>query len=88
MPLGPGGGVFLEPHPWRAARGIRVGTSVPGVMFYGTRRHAGGKDFGAHRGRAPVVRVDLDEPSPYARLLISVADAPGAVASIKAAAGV
>jgi hypothetical protein len=86
VPLGAVRSAEVEPHPWRAMRGVRVGTSLPGIAFYGTRRHRGGKDFGAV-SRRPVVRVELDDEAPFSRLLVSVTDAEATVAEIHAAAG-
>ncbi len=86
VPLRAVGSAAVEPHPWQAMRGIRLGTSLPGIAFYGTRRHREGKDFGAV-SRRPVVRVELDGRAPFARLLVSVPDAEATVAEIRAAAG-
>ncbi len=86
VPLGAVRSAAVDPHPWRAMRGLRFGTSLPGIAFYGTRRHSGGKDFGAV-SRRPVVRVELAEDAPFARLLVSVPDAEGAAAEVRAAAG-
>ena len=78
-----------EPHPWSALRGIRApGTGIPGVIAYGTRRFNGGKDFAAVLGGRPTVRVDLAEESPFARLVVSVADPDSTVAAIRSATGV
>jgi hypothetical protein len=80
--------VDVEPHPWAALRGIRApGTGIPGVIAYGTRRHAGGKDFAAVLGRRPAVRIELGDPSPFARLVVSVPHAEGTDSAIRAAAG-
>jgi hypothetical protein len=78
----------MEPEPWSALRGIRApGTGIPGVIALGTRRYPGGRDFAAVFGQRPAVRVDLDRPSPFARLVVSVRDTDGTVAAIHAATG-
>lgn len=88
VPLNAARSLVLDPHAWSAMRGVRLGTSIPGLLFYGTRRHAEGKDFGAVLARRPVVRVDLDERSPFARLIVSVRDADTTAAAVRAAAGI
>jgi hypothetical protein len=46
------------------------------LMAYGVRRWTGDRnDFAAVLRGRPTVRIDLDSPSPFARLLISVPDA-------------
>ena len=78
-----------EPDPWSALRGIRApGTGIPGVIAYGARRFDGGPDFAAVLGSRPAVRVDLDGESPFARLVVSVADPDSTVAAIRGAAGI
>jgi hypothetical protein len=80
--------VTREAGPWPTLRGLRApGTGAPGLMAYGARRWTGDRsDFAAVLRGRPTVRVDLDSPSPFARLLISVPDADAAIAMIKAAA--
>jgi hypothetical protein len=79
--------VAVEPHPWGALRGIRSpGTGWPGVIAYGVRRYRGGRDFAAVLGRRPAMRLELDPPSPFARVVVSVADAESAVAAVRSAA--
>ena len=68
--------VAVEPDAWAALRGIRApGTGIPGVIAYGTRRHRGGRDFALVRGgHRPGLRIDLEAPAPYSRLVLTVAD--------------
>jgi hypothetical protein len=82
--------VSVEPDPWEALRGIRApGTGIPGVVAYGVRRMTGERpDFVAVRGKEPAVRVWLDQPSPFAQVLVTVSDAENSVKQIQAAAGV
>jgi hypothetical protein len=54
------------------------------VIAYGVRRYRGGGDFAAVLGRRRAVR--LDPPSPFARVVVSVADAERAVAGVRAVA--
>jgi hypothetical protein len=78
-----------EPDPWGALRGIRApGTGIPGVIALGTRRFDGGKDFAAVLGGRTAVRVDLGEESPFGRLVVSVSDPEGTLATIRGAAGI
>lgn len=81
--------VRLEPDPWHALRGIRApGTGWPGVIAYGTRRITGNRpDFSAVLRRRPTVLVELDPPSQFAQLLVSVADGEATVTAVRAAAG-
>ena len=75
--------VTVEPSQWGLVRGIRMaGAGVPGVIALGSRRHSGGKDFTAIYGRRPVVRIELADGSPFARLLIRVASPEQAAAMI------
>lgn len=80
----------VESDPWHALRGLRSpGTGFPGVIAYGVRRATGDRnDFAAVLARRPVVRVELDPPSPFARLLVSVPDAERSSARIRQAAGI
>jgi hypothetical protein len=80
--------VAIEPQPWDALRGIRSpGTGWPGVIAYGVRRLTGDRpDFVAILRGRPVVRVDLDPPSEFGRLLVSVSDAGAAVSAVGGAA--
>ena len=80
--------VEVEPDPWSALRGIRApGTGWPGVIAYGVRHYRGGTDFVAILSHRPAVRVELDETSPFARLLISIEDPQAWVEMIREAAG-
>jgi hypothetical protein len=81
--------VQVDPDPWSSLRGIRApGTGFPGVIAYGTRvRLRASPDFAALRGRAPAVRVDLDDSAPYGRLVITVPDPAATVDRIRAALG-
>ena len=80
--------IAVEPKPWSALRGIRApGTGWPGVIAYGVRRMTGDRpDFAAIRGRGPAVRIELDPPAEFTRLLISVADPAETVAGLRALA--
>jgi hypothetical protein len=78
----------VEPHPWGALRGIRVGTGIPGVVALGIRRFRNGQDFTALVGSKPAVRVDLSQDSPFARLVVSVADPDSTLAAIRGATGI
>ena len=78
----------VEPHPWGALRGIRVGTGIPGVIALGIRRFVHGQDFTAVVGGKPVVRVDLSQESPFSRLLVSVDDPDSTLDAIRSATGV
>lgn len=79
--------VSIEPHPWSALRGIRApGTGIPGLLSYGVRRMTGDRpDFAVIRRGRPVVRIELDPPSTFARLLVSVRDAEATVSTLSAA---
>jgi hypothetical protein len=75
VPLSAITSVEVEPDPWGALRGIRApGTGWPGVIAYGVRRYSGGRDFAAVLRKGPALRIDLDDSSPFARLLISIED--------------
>lgn len=78
----------IEPHPFAILRGIRVGTGIPGVIALGIRRFARGQDFTAVVGGKPAVRVDLSQESPFARLIVSVADPDATLATIRSATGI
>lgn len=88
VPLSAVRSLALEPRAWSAMRGVRLGTSIPGLLFYGTRRHVDGKDFGAVLARRPIVGVDLGERSPFACLIVSVRDADITAAAVRAAAAI
>jgi hypothetical protein len=89
VPLSAVRSVRLEPDPWHALRGIRApGTGWPGLIAYGVRRMTGERpDFAAVLRRRPTVLVELDPPSDFAQLLVSVSDGGATVASVRAAAG-
>lgn len=79
----------LVSDPWHALRGIRSpGTGWPGVIAYGTRRMTGERpDFSAVlRGRQTVL-VELDPPSQFGQLLVSVGDGEATVERVREAAG-
>ena len=79
--------VTVEPSPWGALRGIRSpGTGWPGVIAYGVRRYRGGRDFAAVRGRRPAVRLELEPPSPFSRVVVSVADPESTVERVRGVA--
>jgi hypothetical protein len=88
VPLAAVRSVAIEPQPWSALRGMRApGTGFPGLIAYGVRRTTGERpDFAAVLGKRPVVQVELDPPSEFARLLVSVADPEAAVSAVRAAA--
>ena len=88
VPLSAVRSVSLVPDPWKALRGIRSpGTGWPGVIAYGTRRMTGERpDFSAVLRNRPTVLVELDPPSEFGQLLISVTDGDGTVAAVRAAA--
>jgi hypothetical protein len=81
--------VVVEPNVWAALRGVRApGTGVPYVLAYGRRRWLGGKDLAFVRGgRRPGLRVDFDDASPYARLVVTVADPQASVVAIRSVIG-
>jgi hypothetical protein len=78
--------VCTEPDPWGALRGVRApGTGIPGVVAYGVRRVTGGApDFAAIHGCGPAVRIDLAPGAAFGRLVVTVDDAEGAVAAVRA----
>jgi hypothetical protein len=90
VPLSAVRSVEVVSDPWHALRGIRSpGTGWPGVIAYGTRRMTGDRpDFSAVLRRRPTVLVELDPPSQFAQLLVSVADGEATAAAVRAAAGV
>ena len=80
--------VSVEASPWNAIRGTKTaGVGIPGGAALGVRYFSGGKDFTAVHGSQPAVRIDLDQNSPYSRLIVSVADPEQTVAAVLAAAG-
>ena len=79
----------VDPDPWSSLRGTRApGTGFPGVIALGMRRRIGGWDFAAVHGKGPAVRVDLDRPAHFGRLVVSVPDPQQTAAAIHAATGV
>ena len=85
VPLSTVRSVELVPDPWSALRGIRSpGTGVPGVIAYGVRRLTGDRpDFAAVLRRRPTVLVELDRPSEFGRLVVSVSDGEATVAAVR-----
>ncbi len=77
VPLAAVRSVTVEAQPWNALRGVRApGTGIPGVIAYGVRRLTRDRpDFAAVHGHRPALRVELDPPSPFAQLLVTVSDA-------------
>ena len=77
--------VAVEPAPWQALRGIRApGTGIPGVLAYSVRRRTGDRpDFAAIHGSRPAVRIELDPPADFGRVLITVDDPQAAVAAVR-----
>jgi hypothetical protein len=90
LPLSAVSSAVVERFPWRALRGYRApGTGWPGRIAYGVRRLTGDrKDFTAVLGERPALRIELNSPSPFARLVITVDEPDVAAARIRAAAGV
>jgi hypothetical protein len=88
VPLSAVRAVLVEPYPWLAMRGIGApGTGLPGVIAYGVRRMTRDRnDFAALIAGRSAIRVELDAPASFARLLVSVDDAASVAASIRAAA--
>lgn len=78
--------IAVEPDPWCALRGIRApGTGFPGVVAYGIRRATGDRpDFAAVHGRGPAIRIELEPPSQFARVLVTVADPEATIAAVGA----
>lgn len=88
VPLNAVSGVKPDRHPWISLRGIKApGTGLRGVIAYGVRRYPGGKDFAALLRKRKAVTVDLDAPSPFARLVVSVGDAEECVERLQRAIG-
>jgi hypothetical protein len=52
------------------------------------RYSSAGKDFTAVHPEQPAVLIELDDSSPYSRLIVSVADPENTVAAVCAAAGI
>jgi hypothetical protein len=79
--------VAVEPSPWPALRGMRApGTGIPGVIAYGVRRWTGGPpDFAAVHGKRPALRIELDPPAEFGRVLVTVPDPQAAVAAVRRA---
>ncbi|MGO9899291.1 MAG: hypothetical protein ACLP0J_06295 [Solirubrobacteraceae bacterium] len=90
LPLSAVSDAAVERFPWRALRGIRSpGTGWPGVIAFGVRRLTGDrKDFAAVLGKRPALRVELNPPSPFARLVITVDQPAVAATQIRMAAGI
>ncbi|HEY5031329.1 MAG TPA: hypothetical protein VIJ54_02555 [Actinomycetes bacterium] len=57
------------------------------MIAYGTRRFRGGRDFAAVLGHRPAVRLELDQQSPFSRVVVSVRDPEGAAARVRTVAG-
>ena len=75
--------VTVEDRPWGLIRGIRgPGAGIAGVIALGTRRYSHARDFTVVYGNRPVVRIELDETAPFARLLIRVPSPEHAAAMI------
>ncbi len=86
VPLSTVRSATVETQPWPLVRGARMaGAGIPGVIALGTRRYRGGKDFVAVYGSRPVVRVELDQPASFTRLLVRVASPEQAIAMIQPA---
>lgn len=78
--------VCADADPWSALRGFRApGTGFPGFLAYGVWRMVGRRpDFAALHGRDPAVRVELDAPARYGRLVVTVAEPEQTVAALRA----
>jgi hypothetical protein len=88
VPLSAVRSVTVEDRPWGLIRGVRAaGTGVAGVIALGVRRYSHARDFAVVYGNRPVVRIELGEDSPFARLLIRVASPEHAAAMITPAGG-
>src|SRR5437588_5828995 len=75
LPLSCVNHVSVEADWWRVLRGRRGhGVWIPQALSVGTRVLPGGTDFVVIRARRPAVHVDLQQPSPYARLAVTVPD--------------
>ena len=75
VPFGPVGDLRAIDDLWPELRGIRApGTGLPGVIALGTRRGGGILDFAAVYGHRPGVVVDLRQPTPFSRLVVSCRD--------------
>ncbi|GGJ30287.1 hypothetical protein [Streptomyces brasiliensis] len=76
--------VVVEPDRWRGLRGVRrSGRWLPDRFCVGEWRHPDGRDFGAVRGRGPVVVAGLAPSAPFERLTVSVPDAESVVRAIR-----
>jgi pilus assembly protein TadC len=87
VPLAAARAAVIEREPFRALRGIRApGTAWPGRIAYGVWRTVRGRpDFAAIRRGVPVIRVELDPPAQFGRLLVSMDDAEAALSRLDAA---
>jgi hypothetical protein len=90
VPLSAVRAVEVERAPWSALRGMRApGAGFPGVIAYGVRRLGGARpDFAAILGGRPAVRVELDSPSSFARLLVSVENVTATTETIRRPASI
>jgi len=77
--------VEVSSHPWREAKGVRVGTGFPGLVLLGTMLRKGKNDVVAVYGNAPILIIRLEESAPYHRWLITVPDAEIEAARLRAA---
>jgi hypothetical protein len=76
--------VRAVPNAWPELRGIRApGTGIPGVIAVGTRRGNFGKDFAVVHGPGPAIVIEL-EGEPFARLVVTSADADELAPRVKA----
>ncbi len=90
LPLSAVDAAVVERFPWRALRGYRsLGLGWHGLVTFGVRRLTGDrKDFAALLGKRPALRIELNAPSPFARLVVTVDEPDAAAAQICAAAGI
>ncbi len=73
VPLSRVRGVSAPDNAWVELRGWRMaGTSIPGLVAVGTRRHGEGYDFTAVHRQRPTVQVDINGPPRWQRLLVSM----------------
>jgi hypothetical protein len=87
VPLAAVRSAVVEPEPFRAMSGIRApGTAWPGRIAYGVWRKPGRRpDFVAMRRGRSVIRVELDPPAAFGRLLVGVGDTKATLSRLDAA---
>jgi hypothetical protein len=85
--------ISVEAHPWQAEDVDKMGDTFktssldkPNLIMVGRNLIGETKVFTAVYGRRPAVRVDLDDASPFSRLIVTARDPESVVAAIRAAA--